>query len=211
MNPKHNVKVPEYKCNEYLIVLNPNEDISDKIISAKKEISEKFKVIMPFLKPQIMLVRFIHFQMIEERLLTQLKNISNGYKPFQVKLKDYGSLPSHSIFINVESKQQIQNLVTELKSIRGLITFDKENKPHFIDDFYLLLAGKLLPWQYEKAWLEYNHRYFTASFIAGSFILLKRDLENNGNGLLPAGSYRLVQRFEFMNSRFITQQSQLFM
>ncbi|MGN6531594.1 MAG: 2'-5' RNA ligase family protein [Ginsengibacter sp.] len=199
------------KYNEYLIVVNPNEVTSGKIISEKKEFSEKYKMPEVYYKPHLMLVKFINLQMIEERLLNHLKNISNGYKPFQVKLKDYGSLPSHTIFRNVESQLQVRNLVTALKPVQRLITLDKENKPHFIDNIYLYLATKLLPWQYEKAWLEYSDRHFTASFITDRFTLLKRPVESVSKGFQAKGSYQVLQSFEFKNSPVITQQDQLFM
>ncbi len=201
----------DLKYNEYLVVLNPNEDCSEKIISGKKEFSEKYKTDFVYFKPHLLMIKFIHLEIIEERLLNHLKNISNGYKAFRLKLKDYGSLPSHTIFINVESQLQIRNLVTALKSIQRLITLDKENKPHFIDNYYFNIAARLLPWQYEKAWVEYSHRHFNASFIAEGFTLLKRPVENFSNGFQPKGSYQILKHFQFMNLPVITQQGELFM
>jgi 2'-5' RNA ligase len=205
------IKTSGFTHSEYLIVLNANEDTSTKIIDIRKQFSEKYKTAPVYVKPQIMLLHFIQFEMIEDRLFNYLKNISNGYNNFQVKLKDYGSFPTHTIFINIESKQQIQNLVTKLKSVQWLITLDKENRPHFMEDFYFSIARKLLPWQYEKAWLEYSKRNFTASFIADGFTLLKRPLERSANGFRPKGSYKVLQRFKFMNSPVITTQCELFM
>ena len=42
--------------------------------------------------------------MMEERIVNRLKNVSMGYHPFKVELKDFGSFPSHTIYINVTSK-----------------------------------------------------------------------------------------------------------
>jgi 2'-5' RNA ligase len=210
MIAKSNLNANGYQYNEYQIVLTPNDNICDNILMLKKEFTEKYKTSETYLKPQMLLVNFIHFQMIEERIVNHLKNISKEYNTFQVKLKNYGSFPSHTIFINVETKQQVQNLVTKLKCIQGLITMDKENKPHYIDDFYLTIARKLLPWQYEKAWLEYNHRHFTGSFVANGFVLLKRKVESSMNGFHPVGSYQVAHRFEFMNSPVMTKQGELF-
>ena len=72
--------------------------------------------------------------MMEERIVNRLKTIAMGYTPFKVELKDYGSFPSHTIFINIESKQQVQNLARELRPAQQLMTLNKENKPHFIDN-----------------------------------------------------------------------------
>ncbi len=51
---------------------------------------------------------------------------------------------------------------------------DKDNKPYFITEPHLTIARKLLPWQYEKGWLEYQHRNFHGRFIADHALLLKR-------------------------------------
>jgi 2'-5' RNA ligase len=126
-----------------------------------------------------------------------------GYHPFKVELKDYGSFPSHTIFINVESKQQVQNFAKELRPAQQLMTLNKDNKPHFINDPHLTVARRLLPWQYEKGWLDYSHRHFTGRFIADGMLLLKRRVGSK--------SYQIVQRFEFMNLPVATRQGELFM
>jgi hypothetical protein len=83
------------------------------------------------------------------------------------------------------------------------MTINKENKPHFINDPYIAVARRLLPWQYEQGWLDYSHRHFTGRFIADSMLLLKRRVGNK--------SYQIVQRFQFMNLPVATRQGELFM
>jgi len=203
MNTTSLIKIPGYIYNEYLLVLSPHEDLRNKIIEIKKDFSGKYKVSASFGKPHITLANFIQFEMREERLVNRLKAISMGYHPFKVELRGYGSFPSHTIFINVESKQQIQNLVKELRLAQQLMTINKENKPHFINDPYLTIARKLLPWQYEQGWQDFSRRHFTGRFIAESMLLLKRRVGNK--------SYQIVQRFEFMNLPVATRQGELFM
>lgn len=200
----------DFTYSEYLIVLNPNEVSCDKINSVKKEFSEKYKTSLLYAKPQILMVKFTQLEMMEGRILSHLKNISDGYKTFLVKLKDYGNFPSHTIFLNIESQLQVRNLVTQLKSAQQVLNLDKENKAHFLDDFYIRIATKLLPWQYEKAWLEYNHAHFTAAFIADGFTLQKRPAERIDNNFQPKGKYKTVKHFQFMNSPVITTQGELF-
>jgi 2'-5' RNA ligase len=210
MNTTSLIQIPGYNYNEYLLVLNLHEGLRDKIMQVKKEFSEKYKTdVALYSKPQITLVNFVQFEMIEERLVTRLKIIAAGYHSFKVDLKDYGSFPSHTIFINVASKQQVQNLIKELKPARQLMTINKENKPHFINDPYIIVARKLLPWQYEKGWLDYSNSHFTGSFIAQGMVLLKRQLRSGGDG--QTGKYQTVQRFEFMNLPANIKQGELFM
>ena len=204
MDTKSLIQIPGYQYNEYLLILNPHEELRNKIMQVKKEFGEKYKSPSSmYTKPHITLVNFVQFEMMEERIVNRLKTIAMGYTPFKVELKDYDSFPSHTIFINIESKRQVQNLVKELKPAQRLLTLNKENKAHFIDDPYVLVARKLLPWQYEQGWLEYSHRHFTGRFIADGMLLIKRRVGDK--------AYQIVQRFEFMNLPVTAKQGALFM
>jgi len=204
MDTKSLIQIPGYRYNEYLIILNPHEELRNKIMQVKKEFNDKYKSANAlYSKPHIALVNFVQFEMMEERIVNRLKAIAMGYTPFKVELKDFGSFPSHTIFINIDTKQQVQNLVKELKPAQQLLTLNKENKPHFIDDPYIPVARKLIPWQYEQGWLEYSHKHFTGRFIADSMLLIKRRVGDK--------AYQIVQRFEFMNLPVTIKQGELFM
>jgi hypothetical protein len=97
----------------------------------------------------------------------------------------------------------VQNLVKAIRSDgQRLMKLNEEHKPHFILEPHLTIARKLVPWQYEKGWLEYSHKHFTGRFIADSMTLLKR----------PAGEmrYHTVERFAFQNLPVTTKQGELF-
>ena len=195
--------MPGYRRNEYLIVLVPHEELRNRIFTVKREFYDNYKAPTAIGgKPHVTLVKFDQLEMMEERILNRLKTIAMGYPPFKVELKDFGSYPSHTIFINVTSKLPIQNLVKEMKEVQRLMKSDNEHKPHFMDDPHINIARKLVPWQYEKAWLEYSHRHFTGRFIADSMMLLKRR-EGDRN-------YQIVERFQFMNLPITTRQGELF-
>lgn len=203
MNTDSLVKISGYKYNEYLLVLSPPPHLHDKIMEEKEKFANKYETeIARFSKPHITLVNFVQFEMMEGRLINCLKSIAEGYHYFKVGLKDFGSFPSHTLFINIESKQQVQNLGKALRPAQHLMTLNKDNKPHFITNPHLTIARKLLPWQYEKAWIEYSHRYFTGQFIADNMALLKKPLEGK--------SYQVAQHFEFLNLAIDTTQGQLF-
>jgi len=126
-----------------------------------------------------------------------------GFQPVKIELKDYGSFPSHTIYINITSKVQVQSLVKQIRTeTQRLMKLNEENKPHFILEPHLTIARRLLPWQYEKGWLEYSHKNFTGRFIADAMLLLKR----------PAGElkYEIAQRFAFENLPVGTKQGDLF-
>lgn len=198
------ISIPGYKVYEYLIVLNPHEELRNKIMHIKKEFSETYQ--MPsamYGKPHLTLVNFVQYGLMEERIINHLKTIAMGTKPVKIELKDYGSFPSHTIYINVTSKIPIQGLVKSIRSeTQKLMKLDNDNKPHFMMEPHLTIARKLQPWQYEKGWLEYSHRQFTGRFIADAMLLLKR----------PVGEmkYQIAGRFEFQNLPVTTTQGALF-
>ncbi|MCS3801766.1 2'-5' RNA ligase family protein [Niastella sp. OAS944] len=195
--------IPGCRVNEYMLVLNPHEELRNKITRLRNEFSETYKNSAALIsKPHIALSRFTQLEMMEERLITRLKVIGMGYQPFKVALKDYGSFPAHTIFVNVATKLPIQNLVREIRMAQRLMKLDNEHKPYFIDEPFIVIGRKLVPWQYEKGWLEFSHRQFTGSFIADNMLLLKRRLGDK--------SWMIAQRFDFMNLPVTTKQGELF-
>ena len=189
--------------NEYMLILNPHEELRNKVRQIRTAFHETYQV-TPALggEPQVTLVRFTQLSLMEERIVQRLKTIAMGYCPFKVELKDFGSLPTHSIFINVTSKLPIRGLVTEIRDVQRLMRLDKDHKPHFIDEPNLLIARKLLPWQYEKGWLEYGNKSFTGRFIADAMLLLRR---REG-----VKAWQIAERFAFQNLPVSTKQGQLF-
>jgi 2'-5' RNA ligase len=199
-----NFHMPGYQINEYLLVLNPHEELGKKIMQTKKEFGEKYKTAVALrTKPHITLINFVSLAMMEEKILHRLQTIAMGIGPFKVELKDYGSFPSHTIFINVVSKVPIQNLVKDLKEAQRLLKLNNENKPHFIEEPHLTICRKLKPWQYEQGWLEYSHRQFTGRFIADNMLLLKRKAGTKTG-------FEIAKRFEFLNLPVATKQGNLF-
>jgi len=201
--------IPGYRVNEYLLVLNPHEELRNKIMQVKKEFNEEYKV-SPVMggRPYLALARFSQYEMMEERIINRLKLVAMGYPPFKAELRDFGSFPSHTIYINVSSKVPVQGLVKEIRSqTQGLMKLNDDNKPHFIMEPHLTIARKLKPWQYEKGWLEYSNKSFTGRFIADSMLLLKRQVGESDSFRMK---YKSVERFEFQNMPVTTRQGELF-
>lgn len=200
----NNFPIGDVRVNEYLIVLKPHDELVNKIKSIRDEFAEKFQTASAhYLKPHLALVNFFGLEMSEERLVNRLLSISMGLIPVKIELKDYGSYPSHSIFINVTSKIPLLSIIEQLKRAQALMKLSKDNKPHFIEDPHILISRKLKVWQFEQGWLEFSHRHFTGRFIADSFLLLKRKANSNS-------SFQIVKRFEFQNLPVSTFQGKLF-
>ena len=196
------LSLPGYRLCEYLLVLQPHEDLWNKVMKVREEFFEKYKApSAQWGKPHVTLVKFVQLQLMEERLINRLKMVAMAMPAFKVELKDFGSFPSHTIYLNIETKDAIQVLVKSLKAAQQLMK-SKDIKPHFMDNPHLTIARQLLPWQYEQGWLEYSHRHFTGRFIAKNMLLLRR----------PEGAkgYQVAQSFEFLNMPVVTTQGALF-
>jgi 2'-5' RNA ligase len=187
---------------EYSIIINLPNSLRNKIAKIKNQIHLKFNEnILLNTRPNIRLAKFFNWEKSEEKLTDHLRLTAMEMPPFKVVLKDYGSFPSHTLFINVISKVPLQMLMKELRAVRPLIK-SINGDPVFAGEFYIPLAVKLSVTEYEKIWKEYRTRKFTGNFIADSMLLIKR-----GEG---EKNYQIVERFEFMNLPVSTKQGELF-
>lgn len=202
MKKKFVSQIPAAFC-EYRLVLHAAPHMQERVLEIKNELYQFCKLpSVKFSAAQIRLVDFVHDQKGENQLVKNLEKMAMSYSPFKITLNDFGSLPSHSIFINVESKQQVYNLLKHLKPAQSWMTFKKENQPHFLNDPFILIASKLLPWQYEKCWLHYQYQHFSGNFLAENFLLMKRSQHD--------ANYHLVERFQFLNLPTVKAQGELF-
>jgi 2'-5' RNA ligase len=196
------MSLPGYRLCEYMLVLQPHEELWNKITQVKNDFVSTYESpIAEWGKPQITVAKFSQLQLMEERIINRLKIVAMAMPAFKIELKHYGSFPSHTIYINVESKAPLQLLVKHLKTAQALLK-TKEQKPHFMDSFYIPVARQLLPAQYDKSWLEYSNKHFTGRFISKNMLLLRR----------PEGekSYKTIERLEFLNMPVVTTQGALF-
>lgn len=197
------LQLPGYRECEFLIVLQPHEELRNRIMAVKKEFADAYDCpAAAFSKPHITLVNFVQYAMMEQRLLNRLKIIAMGLPPVKIELKNFGSFPSHTIYINITSKVPIVNMVKQLRQAQALMKISNDHKPHFMTEPHLTIARKLQPWQYEKGWLEYEHKHFSGRFIADQLLLLKRRVGDK--------AYQVAARFNLENLPVATTQGQLF-
>ena len=82
----------------------------------------------------MLLARFTQFEMMEERIVNRIKTIAMGFHPVKIELKDFGSYPSHSIFIKVVSREPVKALIRDIRELQRLMKPDNDHKPYFTDD-----------------------------------------------------------------------------
>jgi 2'-5' RNA ligase len=188
-----------YTVHEYALVLQPHEDLFNTIMQEKKFFSETYDCSMALqILPRITMVHFKQHELMEPHIIRQLKNITATVSSFKIELKDFSSFPSHTIYIKVVSKVQIMDIAKQIRAAQKLMKLDDENKPHFLTEPYITIARNLQPWQYEKSWLEYEHKNFHGRFIADHAVLLKRK---------EGGCYKAIEKFRFMGLKEIKQPS----
>ena len=79
--------LPGYRVKEYLLVLNPHEELRNKIMQVKKEFNDNYKAPTAIWgKPHITLVNFLQYEMMEERIVNRLKTVAMGYHAFNCLL-----------------------------------------------------------------------------------------------------------------------------
>lgn len=194
--------IPGYPVCEYLVVLDPGQSLSEKIVLTRTEFNEQYKVTAAPWKPNLLLASFKQYAMMEERIINRLNVIAMGHHELKVEIKDYASFPSHSIYLNVTSKVPVQELVKKIRSESQSLMKFGEDKPYFSLEPHFMIAKKLKPWQYEAGWLEYAHRQFTGRFIAKEMLLLKRRQGEK--------TWQVAKHFQFENLPVETRQAALF-
>ena len=134
-----------FATSEYLLVLEPHEALRTEIMQVKKHFAETYDCAAAAVgKPNITLARFQQFEMIEQRIVHRLQLVAMAHSSFVVELHDFGSFPTHSIFLNVTTKTQIVELVKALRPMQHLLKIDKDRKPHFITEPYINIAPQII-------------------------------------------------------------------
>jgi 2'-5' RNA ligase len=193
---------PGYRLNEYKLVIPLPDALQQKIIGIRTEFGEKYSYKPDTGRAHVILVMFSQLEMMEDKIRQRLRAITMGEPPFKIELKDFGTYPSHSIFVNIATREPVKKLIHSVRDIQSILRTDKEHKAHFLQEPMIVIGRKLRPWQYEKAWIEYSQRQFTGRFIADAVLLLKR-----AEGTIP---WQIVERMELQNLPVVTRQGGLF-
>lgn len=196
------ISVPGHQLNEYLLVIDPHEELRHKIEKSRLQLTEKYHIRQPQTgRPHISLARFSAVKMLEEKIVHRLHYIAMAEKPFLIELQDYGSYPMHAIFIKIANQPRVLQLIKNLKQARPLMKSGGE-APHFLQDPQIALAGRLPKEKYLEIMTEYLHKKFTGKFFAEAFLLLRRASGEK--------RYEVLRRFEFQCLPVSTAQGVLF-
>ena len=195
-------QMPGYRVHEYRLVVPLSESLQEKVQAIRKALHERHGVSFPFeLKPSLTILRCHAFERMEARLMEKFQETAFSIKPFKVELKDFSAYPSHTIYIEVPTRDPFNELAKSLKKSKWLMNIP-DHEPHFINEPHLIMAQRLKPMQFIKMWLECEHSSFTGKYLADAMLLLRRTQNNQ--------RYEVVRRMEFMNLPMNVKQGQLF-
>ena len=184
---------------EYLLIISPNEETGLKTLAIKNSFKEYGCHNAANQIPHITLANFVQFNTMEDRIVYRFENFAKSIKPFEVKLNGFGQFPSHTIFINVATKAPIVTIVKNMKGpFKHLLQPNKQDAPHFITIPHLTIAREMLKSQHSRAWADWQHKEFTASFEAFEMILLRREIGR--------GAYHVVKHIPFEGSQACGEQ-----
>jgi 2'-5' RNA ligase len=172
---------------DYWLVIQPTPILAEKILQQKQQLAKQFNCADAINgKPYICLAKFKQYPINELLLCNKLKIIFSSKTPFVIQLNNYGSFPTHTIYLQVTTSSIIQ-LVQSLKVLQPMLRLDKYTKAHFITEPYIAIVRKLNPQQYHKAWQLYAKANFSAAFTVAEVALLKKPAD---------GLFTVVQKFK---------------
>lgn len=199
----HSDLISSFATAEYRLVAELPQALRESVQKVKQYFADTYDCAPAAMgKPHITLLRFSQYEMTEPRIVRRMEQVATERAAFMVELNGFGSFPSHTIFFSVATQTQLTELIKSFRPLQPLLKMDKEHKPHFINEPYITLAAKLLPWQYEKGWLEMSNTHFSGKFMAEQLVLLRRREGEKG--------YAVVKRFALKNEKKEVTQGNLF-
>lgn len=195
--------IASYATAEYRLVAEPPAVLRESLFAVKKYFSEKYDCPAAGKgRTVITLLRFTQFEMQEARILRRLEPLIAERSSFLVELNGFGSFPSHTVFFAISTQTRLAELVKSFRVIQPLLRMGQEHKPHFIQEPYINLATKLLPWQYEQGWLEMSHTPFSGKFMAEKLVLLRKRRDEQ--------RFEVIRKFEMKSAKQEMLQGNLF-
>lgn len=193
---------PGHRVCEYRLIVPLSEALQKKVMQIRRELHDKYRLPLPFDLPPSLTVLHCHaYEGTEAKLIERLQQVAARTAGFKVELKNFGAVPSHTVYIGVSTRLPFQELSRELKAVKSL-TKIPDHDPHFIAEPHLLIAQGLKPFPFTRMWMDCEHTVFTGEFTANRMILMKRSI--------TYPHYEELKQFEFMSLQHLIKQGTLF-
>ncbi|MDF3076644.1 MAG: hypothetical protein K0S09_533 [Sphingobacteriaceae bacterium] len=162
---------------EHLAIISLPKHTSTKIIDFKYDFKKYGCEDAIHSKPHVTLFNFIQSGGSGDRVANHLERLLNSFSPMVVNMNGFGQFNSHTLFVNVDSRDPIAEIVKNIRSRFGRLLkgYDKLSpiytlKPH------ITIAKQMSKEQHAAAWAEWKEKDFTDTFVADQIILLRRQV-----------------------------------
>ena len=167
--------------NRYFIGIIPPSPISEQILEHKNYFKEHFQSRASLNSPPHITLHmpFDWKSEKEVELTDSLQRLSSILPKITVTLKNFGSFPPRTIFVQVVPSETLDHLQYRLKKFckKELGLFNAEYKDLPFHPHLTVAFRDLKKPMFAKAWEEYKDKLFDAEFLADRIWLLKHDGE----------------------------------
>ena len=185
---------------EYMLLIKLPEELQRRVEAERMSLKQNYQIEQPQTgRPNVSLARFKAGKLMENKIINGLQKIAMAEKPFMIELCNYDGYPMHAVFIKIKNQESVIALIKKLKKARPLMTAAGD-EPYFLIDPQIALAGRLEPDKYIEIMKACQHKKFEDSFLADSFVLLRKGEKQ----------YQLVKCFEFKGLKVLKNQGVLF-
>jgi 2'-5' RNA ligase len=165
----------------YFIAIIPPAPLKDKIQELKLEVKEKFNSSHSLnAPPHITLISPFRLDKAnEESVHSLLEVFTQAFDFLEVQLNNFSTFPPRVIFIDVMKTPGLINIQQRLENMArsnsDIFNYNYDKRPYHP---HVTLAFKdLTKSNFHKAWKEFEHQTFNASFKSKKLSLLKHDGE----------------------------------
>lgn len=171
-------KQPEQSYDEYLLLIDPDQDTTKDIIEERDYFEEHCQGSYHVsTKPHITILNAITPADSDQskRLVRVIDDISKQMKKFELWLNGYSTFKeTNDLYINVMNKMRIRSFIKDFKtriSQEPTISLDNVN---LVEEAHITLASRIEQDELDRLAKEYQYRPFEKEFWVKSLILLKR-------------------------------------
>jgi 2'-5' RNA ligase len=196
--------LPGYDVYEYFLILSLPPAIQNEVITLREDFHKSFETHHKIKgRPSLALALFLQYQTMEEKVSRMFQQVASFFPPLGITLENFGSFPTHSIYIKVDKDSALHSLVKNIRtSSKGILQVNKETKPMIMLQPHIGIVRKLKPDIYEQSWQKYKDASFSGFFVAKEMILLRRPTHEH--------KWQMVSRFGFQNRTLPSTQGKLF-
>jgi 2'-5' RNA ligase len=196
--------LPGFEVYEYFLILSLPAALQEEILRLRQDFHNTFETHHKIKgRPSLALALFLQYETMEQKVVNMFQHVASFFAPLEIELQNFGSFPTHSIYIAVRENSAIYTLAKDIRSnSKGILQVNKETKPMIMLTPHIGIVRKLKPEVYEQSWQKYKDLDFRGSFIASEMILLRRSTHDR--------KWQLVSRFSFQNRTLPSTQGTLF-